>query len=412
MKILFVSYAYPPISSPGAMRIYNFAKDLCELGHDVTVLTSSNGYSSMIDSNEHDNGNVNVIKTRDLLSKQAYNGKRQSENLKKINIIGIASKIIYPDRDITWLPTALSSSEIKKMNFDIVLGSYPNVTNLLIATRIANRHKAKLVLDMRDLWTDEYENNEKISFKTKLNKILESYLFKKADGIINVSNVNTNFIYNKIKNKSLCTVRNGFDYDLIKSVRESFKEEKSDKFIISYSGSFVGGERDPRDLFKAIVKLETAGLVSKDNFSFDIYGPKEEIIEEWVKEFKITHLVCFKGMLSRSILFNSLMSSNILFALTRTTPISAGEMTTKVFEYIGLGNDILCICKPEYEIENILNKVKSAYVVYFADVNGIVEYLTKKISNNKDNYIFRAPLTKEFSRKQAAEELACFLENL
>lgn len=412
MRILLVSYAYPPISSPGAIRIYNFAKDLSELGHDVTVLTSSNGYSSMIGSNEDDVTNINVIRTRDLLSKQAYSGKRQSENLKKINIIGIASKIIYPDRDVTWLPTALSSAEIKKMDFDIVLGSYPNATNLIVATRIATRNKAKLVLDMRDLWTDEYEKQGKKSFKMKLNMILEKYLFKKADGIINVSNVNTDFVNQRIKNKKMCTIRNGFDYNLIDTVRKNYKEEKSNKFIVSYSGSFVGGERDPRDLFKAIVKLETAKLVSKDNFSFDIYGPTEEIIEKWVKEFKITHLVCFKGMLSRSVLFNSLMSSNILFALTRATSISAGEMTTKVFEYIGLGNNILCLCKPGYEIEKVLNKVKSAHVVNFGDIDGIVEYLTKELSNNKDDFIFREPLTKDFSRKQAAEELACFLTKL
>lgn len=414
MNILLVSYAYPPISSPGAIRIYNFAKDLASLGHTVTVLTSSNGYSSMIGSDTFSNSDVALIRTRDLISKKALSGHGQGTSKKKFGLLGLIAKVIYPDRDITWLPTALTNAQLKVMDFDVVLGSYPYATNLIVAAKLAKRHKAKLVLDMRDLWTDEYDGKENKSLKMILNRILEKSLFKAADGIINVSDVNTVFTKSKeyVRTKNLVTIRNGFDYDLINAVRTNSIEKRADKFTVAYAGSFYGGERDPRDLFKAISHLESTGIISESNFTFDIYGPEENIIKSWVLEYNISHLVCFKGMLSQSVLFDVLFNSNVLLTITRTAFISAGEMTTKVFEYIGLGNNILCLCKPEYEIEKVLNKVNSAHIVNFGDIDGIVEFLTREISNNKDGCIFREPLTKDFSRKQAAEELACFLTKL
>lgn len=414
MNILLVSYAYPPISSPGAIRIYSFAKDLASLGHAVTVLTSSNGYSSMVSSDTFSNNDVTVIRTRDLISKEALSGHGQGSGKKKFGLLGLIAKVIYPDRDITWLPSALTNAQLKIMDFDVVLGSYPYATNLIVAAKLAKRHKAKLVLDMRDLWTDEYGAKENKSFKTILNLILEKSIFKAADGIINVSDANTIFTKSKeyIGAKNLVTIRNGFDYDLISAVRANSIDGRTEKFTVAYAGSFYGGERDPRDLLKAISHLALTGIISESDFTFDIYGPEESIIKGWVSEYGISNLVCFKGMVSQSVLFKALFNSNVLLAITRSASISAGEMTTKVFEYIGLGNNILCLCKPEYEIEKVLNEVVSAYVVNFGDADRIVEYLTREILNHKDGCIFRRPLAKDFSRKQAAEELACFLTKL
>ena len=42
MKILFVTYRFPPYNSSGAVRCGKMAKYLSELGHDVKILTCNN----------------------------------------------------------------------------------------------------------------------------------------------------------------------------------------------------------------------------------------------------------------------------------------------------------------------------------------------------------------------------------
>ena len=142
LKILLISYAFPPVFSPGAVRMERFAHFLSEFGHEVTVLTCSNAYSSMVTetkTNEKQLG-YRTIKTSDLLDKTLFSGtgiptkpkKNQLKSILKPVLSRLFSFLLFPDRDITWLPTALANIRNQKTQYDVVLGSYPGGTNLIL----------------------------------------------------------------------------------------------------------------------------------------------------------------------------------------------------------------------------------------------------------------------------------------
>jgi|TARA_R100000656_G_scaffold84311_2_gene61539 glycosyltransferase involved in cell wall biosynthesis len=406
------------------MRVYHFAQDLSQIGHNVTVLTTEDGYSSMLsDHSQHAEG-VKVVRIRDRFSATKFktrSGDHRASTktvfLKKA-LSAIASALLIPDRDVTWLPSALSSRRLVGDEFDVVLGSYPYATNLVLATLLSKKNNAKLVLDMRDLWIDSLESSQQVRLRVKINKIIQNQIFKRASGIVSVSEVNAGFIGKSVSHlmskPKICVIRNGFDFSMISRVRyECNDEKKNEKFKMIYAGSFYGGERDPSDVFRVIKKMKDSRAINEQTFEFLIYGAPEEEIKKLINFYKIEDLVAFKGFMPQQTLFCELIKADLLFVITRRSSISAGEMTTKLYEYIGLGPEILCLCQPRYEVEQVLNSIDGAQVVYYDDVNTLEKVLTEKIkiwSNAK--YRVKRPLSETYSRECASQELSCFLNTL
>lgn len=427
MKILICSYAYPPISSPGAMRVYYFAKGLAELGHTVTVLTTLDGYSSMLSQDSYDEESIKIIRVPDFMSTHKFKGgavkAAKDSSLKpsiKSFLAKVASSMFVPDRDITWLPSALFTRKLLGQDFEIVIGSYPYATNLILAALLSKRKRAKLVVDMRDLWVDSIDSStKKGGLHSVINNALQKFVMKAASGIISVSEVNAAFLEKSISHlrypPKLCVIRNGFDYRKISSIRQAVDTTcvLKDKFKMAYAGSFYNGERDPTNIFQVIRTLKDKGVISEENFEFSIYGKPEEIIQACVSQYAIGDLVHFEGLLGQNELFSRTASADMLVVVTRRSSISAGEMTTKLYEYIGLGPDILCLCEPGYEVENVLGSVQGADVVYFDDLDHLENHISSKIRcRSASEQIIKRPLSRNFSRQQASEQLSCYLTSL
>ncbi|MFA0110271.1 hypothetical protein AB4380_09865 [Vibrio breoganii] len=414
MKILIVTYAFVPISSPGAKRMESFAKYLSKSKDiEVTVLTCSNAYSSMNNVEESVNSvDYNIVKSLDSINKNALsNGKNEGEkSFKRIKTLVkyVANKFIFPDRDITWYRSAVSAlSKEELQSFDFVIGTYPYVTNLLVAKKLAKISGAKLILDYRDLWTEDENNNGLI--KGKLNKLLENNIISAADGIVSVSDYNVSILKNKVNEFTpTALVYNGYDDEKITDVLKTKQKKDINRFTVTYAGSFYKGERDPYSFLKSISNLKNAGLLNKENFIFNVIGNIEEFLVEMVNTLGIDDLVNFKGLLSQEKVFKELLDSDIQLIITRTQAISKGEMTTKVFEYIGIGNPILCLSKPDFEISKVLGQVNFATTIDVDRADTIQEYLNNSINGTltKTENTYR----QRFSRKGAAKDLECFLK--
>lgn len=417
MKILLVSYAYPPISSPGAMRVAHFAKDLTDFGYNVSVLTTEDGYSSMISGTTppYFFEGIEIIRVKDLLNK-----KQAGESLKNISntsfkqrlkgkLIKIANGMIFPDRDITWyFPARIS--QLKAKNFDVVIGSYPSTTNLILANSLAKKFKAKLVLDMRDLWVEDHNFYKKSPLRKFFELKIEKTLNRNASLVTSVSRFNTKILQKKVTCK-VETVYNGYDQELISTLKK--RQASNEVFVLAYAGSFYNGERDPLQLLHALVKLRIEGVITSENFNFSIYGNKEAFLEKSIESLGISDLVKFHGMREQKSLLEELTSANILLTVTRKQSISKGEMTTKLFEYLALERPCICLTKPGFEIADTLADIEHASVIDIDDVDSIYLSIKKSIKNWKENGVESINFChKQFSRKAGSERLKKCLENL
>lgn len=424
MKILLVSYAFPPVSSPGAIRIERFAHYLAASGHAVTVLTCSNAYSSMTSSQSDPSDSrlgYKVIRARDLVDKTSYSGTSRSARKQTLkgSIATFLASMFYPDRNVTWAPMALSAVQRLPRDFDFVLGTYPGASNLLVAAYAGKRLKGRLVLDYRDLWTDSDPNKRRSWIRRACDRFLENRLLKRSALVLTVNQFDAQVMRRRTpEGIDVETVYNGHELDMPATFDDQLcgteGQISTKKYSIAYAGSFYGGERDPSALFAAVSALSREGALTRDVFTINIYGNREAEVERCAAANGIHDLVVFHPMLDRRRLFQELAGSSLLLALTRKGSASAGELTTKLFEYIGLGGEILCLTKPGFEVERVLKVVEGATCIDVDDVSAIADFLRTELQDwgcrGKTQRRYSRPET--YTRQASARKLECALQKL
>lgn len=423
MNILFISYPFPPISSPGSMRVFNFAKYLSKQdGYSVDVLHCLNGYSSMIDYNrDWEFGKITTIPIPEVISLNKLTKSNNSHDKvrtpffqnKKIKALKKLKSFVFPDRNVFWALNVLRKKPLTN-KYDYIICSYPSISNLMLGYYYSKSFDIPLIVDMRDLWTQDLNFNSKSSFKRIIETKIESAILNKAHIITTVSSFNALELSKQYGNK-VQVIYNGFENaKFINKLSTSANvssdtQNENNKLKIAYAGSFYNGERNIDMLMLAIKSLKDKNLISSKNFTFDIYGNNEDYVIKLVSKYNLNDLVCLKGFVSQDILFEKLTTYNLLLVVTRDQLISKGELTTKVFEYIALGNPILCLSKPDFEIVRILNDLDHTYCININDKAGI-ESLLLDFLNNKHKKTARRDLSLEFSRDAMSEKLRRLLE--
>ncbi len=135
--LLMISYGYPPMGSPGALRVAKFAKYLPDLRWNPVIITPKNGYCRIQGGmDDHlDLSGVEVIRTFDFgrLKRTAVSvGKERIAGPKKS---WLAKSLLIPDRDITWYPFAYyaATKRIRAGSVDAVYSTSPSITNHVMA---------------------------------------------------------------------------------------------------------------------------------------------------------------------------------------------------------------------------------------------------------------------------------------
>lgn len=422
MKILFTSYAVPPVSSPGSMRIFNFAKYLSEQkGYTVEILHCPNAYSSMQDHDRKwDFGKIKLIPVADIFDKnklvsndELFNTSKHSVSKKiKIKVLKNMNNLVFPDKTITWAINVFRKKVLKN-KYDYIISSYPDITNLIIGHYYSKLFKTPLIVDMRDLWAQDLEYSQKNYLRKRLESKIEFDILSKSHMILTVSEFNA-LQLSKVYGKKVEVIYNGFENDkfkecrLVNDVVYQENQTENSKFKMAYAGSFYNGERNVDKLFKAINSLKDKEIINKNNFCFDIYGRKEDYITQIVDKYQLSELVSVKGLVNQDALFKKLDGYNLLLVVTRNAEISKGELTTKVFEYIALGNPILCLAKADFEIVKLLDTIEYTYCVDMEDELSIEDTLKNIISNRDDAFDKRA-FNLDFSRDSMSKKLKSLL---
>lgn len=191
MRILYLVDTYRPARTACANRSVVLVDALRAGGHDVNVLSSTD---SMIDAEDGYSApqHITFFKTYPLVNKTLVNRLRNNfggaqEAVKTANTMGA---------------------------FDVVICSTPPLLLTSAAVEIARKKKAKLVLDVRDVWPDvAYEMN---SFTPdglygRFFEYIAKKSYKAADLVVSVSPGKVEKLTNRIANTRVVLVPNGID---------------------------------------------------------------------------------------------------------------------------------------------------------------------------------------------------------
>ncbi len=220
MRVLYLADTYRPARTACANRSVVLANALREAGHDVRVLTSTDSLIGALEGYDPP-AHVTLFKTFPLVDKTLVNRLR--------NNFGGA-------REAVKVADGLG-------DFDAVVCTTPPLLLASSAARIAKRKRARLVLDVRDIWPDvAYEMGsfapgslygrffEKVARKT----------YAAADLVASVSPGKVEKLKGRVPNGRVVLVPNGVDEAFLDNEGDSALAERlrlGDGTVCAYVGN-------------------------------------------------------------------------------------------------------------------------------------------------------------------------------
>ncbi len=255
MKILIISYYFPPENSIASLRSYSWAKYWAAMGHEVVVLTTDKTYKStnlnlVMDGFEVIKTQIGIIeKIKRLRAKilgkktnQINNFEKNTSNASSIKKIliwinekrkerGLACSARMPDIYDLWKTSAIKAVEHEK--WDLIVSTHGPYVCHSIAYELKKRGLTKKwIADYRDLWTQSHLFKGLFPF-TILEKNLEKKYNEAADIITTVSEPLKNALQSRLSVQKVYVIENGFDTDDLNHISKSaIFEDKKVRIVI------------------------------------------------------------------------------------------------------------------------------------------------------------------------------------
>jgi hypothetical protein len=416
VKILFITHAFPPFNSIGAVRSSKTTKHLFESGYEIKVISCDN---QLLPNNlaleipnqlvEYTNWfNVNsplqyILGKKKVAAKGFVPASKYLPNW--IQSLGFLYRnlINFPDGQIGWYPFAKQAGErlIKKWKPDLIFASASPYTSLLIACYLSKKHKIPWVAELRDLWVDNH-NNTALHWRLKLDKLLEKRVLCSASGLVTVSSPLKNILESKYSIPCE-VVTNGFDPD---DIPNSPNVPFSDGLVrIVYTGTVYNYHQDPSPIFKA---LQLMGK-DKEKVRIHFYGRFLSFSQQRANEHQVGHLVEHHDSVSHQESISIQTQADVLLLLCGHAPSWKGVYTGKLFEYLGARRPIICIGISDGVAANLIHELSVG--VNLNDPEKIAaqlkEWVIEKKEKGEISYL-PSEKVKEYTRKAQTKKLINF----
>ncbi|WP_263833681.1 glycosyltransferase [Sulfurospirillum oryzae] len=387
MKILFITFFFPPYKTVASLRTGKTAKILFKMGYDIKIVSAKNNDIKeelaiqvprdalyQTDWFDMDNfvlqllgkGNKSVL--RDTLHK----GDKQTIKSFLLKLFfRIYTFFAYtPDKYIGWYKPAIQESEsiCKTWKPDIIYASGMPFTSLMVAASLSKKYSIPFVAELRDLWADNHYSKQYF-----FGKWLEGRTLQKASAIISVSQPLVERLYTKYKIPCY-EIRNAFDEEDF--IIEKEQCTQNHKIVILYTGMLYAGKQDPTILFQAIASDQYL----KDNVECKFYGNALDWVNDVALRYGLANVVEVHSPIERSEVLKLQKNSDILLLLTWNDPKEKGVFTGKLFEYIGSAKPILAIGAMDDVATSVIKD--NGFGLASNDISQIVNFI-KNIKNDQ-----------------------------
>lgn len=399
-KVLIVTYYWYPSAGVGTYRVSRFAKYLSRLGWDVVILTTEKAVAGMEgkpDDPALDNLKVyrsRIIEPTNLLNKKNKDqgstsnpGIFYQKDKKLLDRFAVWARLnlMVPDAKFTWkwfaVPLGKKIIELEKP--DLIFSTSPPPTTSLIAKKLAEWSNLPWLADFRDPWTNiyYYDDNPQSPWARKRNKRLESSVLDRADKITMVNHGFFSDSKNIIEKKST-KIPNGFDPDHI--VTEQAAKEPSDKFSIRYFGSLKANQY-PKAFVAALRNIEISHPEIAAQIQVEFFGSIDPIFKKDLAN-SVKNITCtFTGFIQHDDMMKKVKNTDLLLLAIGRTKNSKFALSTKVFEYMISGNQVLGIGPIDGAAAQLVNETNIGSFFEHDDMEGVTEFILKSYTNSKTN---------------------------
>ncbi|MEO9175909.1 MAG: glycosyltransferase, partial [Gaiellales bacterium] len=270
MRVLIVSFYFPPAGGGGVQRVLKLCRHLAEMGIQVDVLAPDDPRFSA------DPELVSAIPPDTTVHRAPYRGSSgETPTARLARTHGIAPRLalharlagrrlLLPDPEVAWLPDAVRVGlrVIREREIDVVLTTSPPSSAHLIGAALQRRSGVRFVADLRDSWlANPHRRYERRSVRAK--RAVEQRIARRVLGQADAITAVTPFIAREgaalaRPGTPVTVVPNGCDFDDF----DGLTYTRGERFVVLHAGSFFG-QRSPRPFLEAVAALGDRRVVAR-----------------------------------------------------------------------------------------------------------------------------------------------------
>lgn len=431
MRVLLVTFSFPPAGGVGVLRALSLAKYLPENGIEVEVLTARNAPAVQRDytlaSQVPSSVNVHRCWTLDLpfsvrkaikrtlsgtsavSSATAAEAVRQSKPwlLKRI-----FADMLLPDPQIGWLPLAMPAAArlIRKKQIDLVLITVPPFSSSRMVSFLRRKFPAlPIVLEFRDEWLNttidlvSYSNSsraKRIAARTEKKAVHDATL------VVAVTDAAERTIrqrYPQEPSTKFVCVTNGYDTQPSLTVPSM---SAFDTLTLTFIGT-VYRSSDPSSFIEAVHGLPDT---MKSRLRIRFIGHIENPYYRHAL-MSLGNIVDLQGVLPQAEALKAIMTTDYLLLISHD-PIN---VAAKVYDYLGGCRPIIAAIHPDGDIRRILEETEAGIWADVRDANSIRQLLAQMIETAATSRCFfrpRADVIARYHRRSITRGYASLLQKL
>lgn len=350
LRVLLVSFRFPPFNSVGAVRVGKTAKYLARFGHEVRVLTAGEQGISPTLPLELAPEQVTYTRWVDV----NWPARLASGGRAKVEAQGFASQrsggvvawgarlyknlLNNPDGQVGWYPFAVRAGErlLREWRPDVVFASALPITSLMVASRLAAAHGVPWVAEMRDLL--DYTDAPRPGLPHRVRRSLTHRLLSSASALVTVSEPLAERLRRE-EGKPVRVVTNGFDAEDVAEGGDAPPAGEDGTLRIVYTGMIYPGRQDVGVLFGALRRLGPDARRVRVEF----VGRYLDTVEPLARSLGVAEGVSVSPAVAYRESLALQRGADALLLVLPHDPSEHGVFTGKFFEYLAAGRPILAI---------------------------------------------------------------------
>lgn len=373
MKVLLVSFYFPPAGGGGVQRPLKLAQYLPALGIETHVLAPDD--PQWIHRDE-----ALRVPTQAWVHRARYLGpvgRKPAEELHgKEGLARLATqtrllgrRALVPDENVSWNLTAIPAAIrlVRKHQIDVVITTSPPNSIHLVGAAVKRATGAHWVADLRDsvvAHAHRRSESRAVRAKEKVDLGVAKLVAHSADAVVCVSDFIADEVRTLEPRGRVLTIANGSDFDDF----DGLEYTPGPRMRITHAGSFFG-KRDPRPFLQALhdSKLDIVARFLGDFRSSD---------REWAEGLGLGDRLELIPYAPRSASLALQRDSDALLLLIPDAGgRGKGVLSGKVFEYLAAGRPILAAVPPDGAAAELIRATGAGIVAAPDDVDALREAL-------------------------------------
>jgi len=396
IRILYITYFFPPLGTVGVMRTLKFIKYLPDFGIKPTVITVKPihhyafDYSLLREIPE----DIRVIKTESLEPLRImkilkdFKTKFKKEEHKSSQMLspgrrwgGIISRaLLPPDEKVLWHPFLIPSAltEFKGRGYKAIITTSPPESIHLAGLIIHKITGIPWIADFRDGWTTTHIRRIQPPISRVIDEFFEKLVIRNCTKIITITDeLRDEFIerYPETNPDKFITITNGYDPQVI-----DWHPPRKDttKLVITHCGSFTTLQ-SALNLLNSVRDLLQESPSIEEKLQIRFVGVMKEEEVEMIERSGLSSVVEILGYLPHRESLEEQLNADILL-LIAPGDIEKTRIYSKVFEYLWARRPILAIA-PEGATVDMIRREGTGIIIHPDDREGIKEMITGIISH-------------------------------